>query len=616
MKRFISIFILATILVSTMLVTSTSAQTPTTVGPAGVFGEWEEISTEALRNDFPGAGGLTSLEIHEGKLWAFGTKDYSDPAIYFLADDVWEEVAIPGLDTDANYAVSSAVMGDTLYVMINLSGGEQSQLWFHTSDNGWNQDLTFDTEIDMGSAKDIVTDDNQLCVSGRKAAGQLALACGVVGTWEEFDLNELGNNSYFASGGQGVAIVNGAIVIAVQYLPEGDWTSMLMVYKNDAWTIIEGSILTGENQGDSYWSAISYSGTGDNIFATIHSQIDNTLVPFYVDVDVEFSQIIGDPNFGVDSTSIFRSFGIGASSGFPFILVNRDGVGEMWFYSPVDGWVVVNDDDDFTNGVSAPDRFDDFAFTESVVYAVTNYDGEGISGPRIWKFVGFAPEEEETTTTTTTVPSVDDDGDNITNAIENAAPNGGDANKDGTLDSQQSQVTSFVNPLTGQYATFAVTSSAECAISTVGINPESTSSADATYSYPNGLMNFNVNCAGQGATITAEMIFYNAGKASDFIARKFINNSYRNLDGASVVDVTIGGVSAVKLTYSLSDGGPLDADGQANGTIIDPAGLAITGSLPATGSSFVSHFMYSAMFLLVAGTVLALMRKRKLILHK
>jgi len=36
----------------------------------------------------------------------------------------------------------------------------------------------------------------------------------------------------------------------------------------------------------------------------------------------------------------------------------------------------------------------------------------------------------------------------------------------------------------------------------------------------------------------------------------------------------VGGQPVLKVVYSVTDGGPLDEDGTANGVIVDPVGLA------------------------------------------
>lgn len=215
-----------------------------------------------------------------------------------------------------------------------------------------------------------------------------------------------------------------------------------------------------------------------------------------------------------------------------------------------------------------------------------------------------------------------DDGDGITTEVEDGAPNTGDGNDDGTPDSEQANVSSFVSSVTGEYVTIALPDT--CSLTSVGVaSEESKPSVDETFSYPNGLLGFSADCGTPGVSVTVQQWFFNAGSASGFVARKYTayNDVYQTLDGAAVTDATVGGVPAVKLMFSLTDGGQLDNDQEANGIIIDPAGLGVAGTtatgtspaagtLPATGVNLASHIVYSLLILLF-GTLITLFAHKK-----
>ena len=81
--------------------------------------------------------------------------------------------------------------------------------------------------------------------------------------------------------------------------------------------------------------------------------------------------------------------------------------------------------------------------------------------------------------------------------------NSGDGNDDGILDSLQTGVTSFPNPVTGHYS---VLESSGCASNT-SVSAAAASAQDAiaagTYSYPAGLMAFQLTCSSSGvATVS------------------------------------------------------------------------------------------------------------------
>lgn len=169
-----------------------------------------------------------------------------------------------------------------------------------------------------------------------------------------------------------------------------------------------------------------------------------------------------------------------------------------------------------------------------------------------------------------------DDGDNIDAAIENGAPNSGDANDDGVQDGTQPNVSSFVNTVTTKYSTIATDDG--CALSDVQSQASGAVATDGQYSYPVGLINFKAHCA----STQVKLYFYDP-PAGDFVLRKFINGQYQNITGATMARTTIGGQSVIVATYTLTDGGALDADGIVNGTITDPVGLATatTDSTPS-----------------------------------
>jgi hypothetical protein len=178
----------------------------------------------------------------------------------------------------------------------------------------------------------------------------------------------------------------------------------------------------------------------------------------------------------------------------------------------------------------------------------------------------------------------DSDGDGISDAAENAAPNSGDANGDGVLDSAQSNVTSFIDPVTGKYVSVQI--SPQCSFTTTSAAAESADSVhDSGYNYPAGLINFSASCATSGTTATVTEYYYGLG-LNNYAARKYNPNTdaYTIIPGATVTRVMIGGQEVTKLAYQITDGGQLDTDGAANGIIVDPSGLAINAvGVPNTG---------------------------------
>ncbi len=193
------------------------------------------------------------------------------------------------------------------------------------------------------------------------------------------------------------------------------------------------------------------------------------------------------------------------------------------------------------------------------------------------------PTPSQTPTPTPTItPDADSDG--ISTTIENAAPNGGDANNDGTVDSTEANVASYINPVTGQYVSVQLNSS--CSISATNVAAASEKPVkDVAFSYPAGLLNYTASCGTSGYTATVTLYYYGVD-SSKLVARKYDarNQSYSALPSATISQVTIAGQSVAKLVYQITDGGALDEDGAANGVIVDPVGLALsTFGIPNTG---------------------------------
>ena len=184
--------------------------------------------------------------------------------------------------------------------------------------------------------------------------------------------------------------------------------------------------------------------------------------------------------------------------------------------------------------------------------------------------------------TSTLTLTNDNDDDGVTNATENAAPNSGDGDDDGTDDSTQDNVTSIVNPVTGEYSTLTVDSS--CSLSSTQLRRASDLGSDNSYTYPLGLLDFTANCGTPGFTTTVTQYFYDP-PTQDFTLRKFVNGSYQTVSVANISTQTIGGRSVLVVSYQVTDGGPLDDDGTANGTIIDPAGPAVFSPGSSSSSS-------------------------------
>lgn len=170
----------------------------------------------------------------------------------------------------------------------------------------------------------------------------------------------------------------------------------------------------------------------------------------------------------------------------------------------------------------------------------------------------------------------DDDGDGTPTANEDSGPNGGDANNDGILDSQQGNVTSFINGFTGK--TVAIELSNACRLTSISMRSEALlTTKDSGFDYPQGLVRFVADCGTPGFAANAKLFFYDVAKGSLSLRKHNpARSAYYAMPNAVVGQVTINGTTVTTAAYEVTDGTTLDEDATMNGIIVDPAGLAIS----------------------------------------
>jgi hypothetical protein len=118
-----------------------------------------------------------------------------------------------------------------------------------------------------------------------------------------------------------------------------------------------------------------------------------------------------------------------------------------------------------------------------------------------------------------------------------------------------------------------------------GLNEATQSTKDASFQYPLGLVQFCFDTPNQNNTVN--LAYITDLKPQDVVARKYNpnNNSYFNIENATITQTTIDNQPALSLTYTITDNGDLDLDLDPTlGKITDPVGLAtLTTASPNTG---------------------------------
>jgi len=170
-----------------------------------------------------------------------------------------------------------------------------------------------------------------------------------------------------------------------------------------------------------------------------------------------------------------------------------------------------------------------------------------------------------------------------------------DLTGDGLEDSSQPNVADLTDPTTNEPAVVKVGTA--CTLSDTSVEQASAAGNDPGYSYPLGMLNFTAACGTPGFTTTVTQYYYDPPNDS-FVLRKVVNGRFKTVTGADFSHVIINGQPVLEVSYPVTDGGPFDDDGVANGVIVDPAGLAVPSStLTDTGENIM-------LITLAAGTLI------------
>jgi hypothetical protein len=187
------------------------------------------------------------------------------------------------------------------------------------------------------------------------------------------------------------------------------------------------------------------------------------------------------------------------------------------------------------------------------------------------------------------INSNDTDSDGVDDTSEGVAP-GGDGNGDGTLDSQQNEVTTNINPVTGAYTTIVVTGGCDSVRRFNVVKESSLVVQDSGYKYPVGLNNFRLQCSNPGENASITFYYDKVYDTTKWKYKKYDDNGNVYLDITNIVTfgtTNVNGKMVTTATYTVTDGSSMDTDGIANGIINDPAGPAIVngGSFTIGNSS-------------------------------
>jgi PKD repeat protein len=236
---------------------------------------------------------------------------------------------------------------------------------------------------------------------------------------------------------------------------------------------------------------------------------------------------------------------------------------------PGAGTVVVED-----NGTPLNPRDDRFrytppsaAFRGTVGFAYQLTDAAGAAGLGIVTIqVGLD-----------TGPEGDADGDGVSDAVEAAAPNGGDGNADGIPDSQQAGVASLPNAVDGGYLTVSVPAGLELR-NVASLDPATLPGAPSSVDFPLGAFRIEIAGLSPGQSQAATLRWHSAAG---------INTAYRLAPGGDPpgdwslwlyqsVAAVGSQIYADRIVAHWVDGAPGDEDGIVDGAVLAVVAPAIT----------------------------------------
>lgn len=168
-----------------------------------------------------------------------------------------------------------------------------------------------------------------------------------------------------------------------------------------------------------------------------------------------------------------------------------------------------------------------------------------------------------------------------------------DDNGDGINDNEQNLV-KFRSNLTNKIVILEL--SDECEFEANTKSEAQLDVQDSGYDYPENLVGFNADCGENGFTATVKHYYFDRDP-KDLILRKYNTKTkaYFNVSNAVIEKKEINGQTVTKVTFQVQDGSDLDSDGEIDGKITDPAGLAssVVGT-PNTGVIQVNKILFKS----------------------
>lgn len=126
------------------------------------------------------------------------------------------------------------------------------------------------------------------------------------------------------------------------------------------------------------------------------------------------------------------------------------------------------------------------------------------------------------------------------------------------------------------------------------------------------MTDFKATCDTPGKNLTITIRYYTTNlPLSQLVARKFINNAYKDVPGATITEEEFDGQRIITLAYAVTEGdADSDNDGTADSILLDPVGLALKPTAPNTGLNSASAALQTIALIVGAATLAVAYRVR------
>jgi len=329
-----------------------------------------------------------------------------------------------------------------------------------------------------------------------------------------------------------------------------------------------GSVAAAESAGGIIGEMEAYN---DGYDAVAEIEIENSYSSATVTADDSAGGIVGYMDEPGDE-------------GEQYVLNNVFAAGEV--SADTHGYALIGSDDGIGDGsLAINNSYFDQTVTGQTEASAYDDDVDG------WTAVNTDGSESDYFKNNNTNPPLDQwDFENAWNVNEDALPTlrpyvpGEDLNGDSIPDSEQLNVGGYTSLITAK--TVAIDVGAGCELTTDDMTMESNLAVqDLAYEYENGLWDFEADCGTPGYTTTIRLFYYDV-VPENLILRKHnpSTSAFFTIQDANITTRTIRGSLVTIVTYQVTDGGERDTDGEVNGLIRDPAGLArLVLGAPNTG---------------------------------